>query len=81
MSALFTIEIDKEPYQAPEKTMAANAILALGGLDPEKNYLVQIKRDNRISYQGKGEEMIDLFEGAKFVGHYVGTTGVSHSQR
>ena len=49
MSALFTIEIDNETYPAPEKTMAANAILSLGGIDPKENYLIQIKRDSRIS--------------------------------
>ncbi len=80
MSTLFTIEIDSETYPASEKTMTANAILTLAGLDPKKNYLVQIKRDSRISYQGKGEEEIDLFEGAKFVSHYLGETGVSGNQ-
>ena len=38
---------------------------------------MQIKRGSRISYKDKGEEKIDLFEGAKFVSHYLGTTGVS----
>lgn len=77
MSHPFTIEIDNENYPAPDKTMTANAILKLGGLDPKENYLVQIKRGSRISYKDKGEEKIDLFEGAKFVSHYLGTTGVS----
>ncbi len=80
MSALFTIEIDNETYPAPEKTMTANAILALGELDPKQNYLIQIKRDSRISYKDKGEVEIDLFEGAKFVSHYLGETGVSGNQ-
>ena len=77
MSHPFTIEIDNENYAAPDKTMTANAILKLGGLDPKENYLVQIKRGSRISYKDKGEKPIDLFEGAKFVSHYLGTTGVS----
>ena len=80
MSALFTIEIDNETYPAPEKTMTANAILSLGGLDPNENYLIQIKRDSRISFKDKGEVDIDLFEGAKFVSHYLGETGVSDNQ-
>ena len=80
MSALFTIEIDNETYPAPDKTMTANAILVLGGVDPKQNYLVQIKRDNRISYKDKGDVEIDLFEGAKFVSHYLGETGVSDNQ-
>lgn len=80
MSTFFKIEIDNELYTAPEKTMSANEILKLGGLDPNENYLVQIKRHARISYKGKGDEKIDLFDGAKFVGHYIGSTGVSGSQ-
>lgn len=77
MSHPFTIEIDNEIHPAPDKTMTANAILKLGGLDPKENYLVQIKRGSRISYKDKGEEKIALFDGAKFVSHYLGTTGVS----
>ena len=46
MSALFTIEIDNGTNPAPEKTMTANAILSLGGIDPKENYLIQIKRDS-----------------------------------
>ena len=80
MPTLFTIEIDNEPYQTPEKTMTANAILQLGGLNPKENYLVQIKRGSRISYKDKGEVEIDLFEGAKFVGQYLGPTSVSGDQ-
>ena len=77
MSKLFTIEIDGENYDAPKKTMTANEILVLGGLDSKEYYLVQIKRDDRIPFKDKGNEEIELFEGAKFVGQYVGKMSVS----
>ena len=72
-----TIKIDCEPHEAPENPMSANAILRLGGLDPDNNYLIQIKDGERIGYQGKGEQPIFLYEGAEFVGHYTGPKGVS----
>ena len=71
------ITIDHEPHEAPENPMSANDILRLGGLDPDSNYLVQITDGERIKYEGKGEELIFLYEGAAFVGHYTGPKGVS----
>ena len=50
-----TIMIDDEPHEAQENPMSANDILRLGGLDPDSNYLVQIKDGERIKYEGKGE--------------------------
>lgn len=78
-SAPVPIKIDNEPYEAPENPMTANDILRLGGLDPDCNYLVQIKDGERIKYEGKGEQPIELFVGATFVGHYTGEKGVSQS--
>ena len=71
------IKIDSEPHEAPQNPMSANAILHLGGLDPDSNYLIQIKDGERIKYQGKGEQPIFLYQGAEFVGHYTGPKGVS----
>ena len=76
-SGPIAIKIDDEPYEAPKTPMAANEILELGGLDPDSNYLVQIKDGERIKYKDKGEQPIDLYEGATFIGHYTGEKGVS----
>ena len=72
-----SIKIDSEPHEALENPMSADDILRLGGLDPESNYLVQIKDGERIRYDGKGEQPIFLYDGAEFVGHYTGPKGVS----
>ena len=79
MQELFTISIDGEAYKAPEKTMTANEILSLGDLATDEHYLVQIKRNDKISFKGKGDEKIDLYEGAKFISIYTGVTPVSNS--
>ena len=71
------ITIDNEPCEAQENPMSANDILRLGGLDPDSNYLVQIRDGERITYDAKGKQLIFLYEGATFVGHYTGPKGVS----
>ena len=57
--------------------MTANGILSLGGLATDEHYLVEIKRNDKISFKGKGDEKIDLYEGAKFISVYTGGTPVS----
>lgn len=79
-SGPITIKIDDEPHEAPKNPMTANEILELGGLNPDENYLVQIKEGERIKYKDKGGEPIELFEGATFVGHFTGEKGVSQSE-
>ena len=71
------ITIDDEPVDAPRSPMTANEILELGGLDPATHYLVQIEDGARIKYQDMGEEPIELFAGAAFVGHFTGEKPVS----
>ena len=77
MPQSFTIYIDDEPYQPPEKKMTANEILALADIDPDNHYLEKIKRADRTSFKGKGNEEIDLYEGDKFIGQFCGPTQVS----
>ena len=54
MSALFTIEIDNEPYPAPEKTMTANAILSLGGTRSEGELPNPDQAQQQDLLQGQG---------------------------
>lgn len=77
----FTIYIDGESFEAPEKTMTANAILALGGLSTDENYLVEIKGKHQESFEGKGGEEIHLHEGSKFISVFFGPTPVSDSRQ
>ena len=79
MPNLFEISIDGEPYKAPKKTMTADEILSLGGIAINDHYLIQIKRDDQISFKGKGDEKIELYDGAKFISMFIGGTPVSDS--
>lgn len=76
----FTIFIDGESFEAPEKTMTANAILSLGGLAIDEHYLVEIKGKHQESFEGKGNEEIHLHEGAKFISIFTGPTPVADNQ-
>lgn len=76
----FTISIDGEPYDAPDKTMTANAILALGGINVEDHYLVEIKGKHQESYEGKAGQEIHLHEGSKFISVFTGPTSVAENQ-
>lgn len=74
------IFIDDEPYEPPQKTMTANEILMLAKLPPDQYYLVKIKRHDQISFKGKGNEEIDLYEGDRFIGVRTGPTPVSDTE-
>lgn len=76
-----TIFIDGEEYQAPDKKMTANQILVLGGLTANDHYLMEIKGNHKESFEGKGEELIHLHKGDRFVSVFVGPTPVSDNQQ
>lgn len=70
--------VDGEPYETTEQRQTPDEIIQkYGGKDPAKNYLVQIEGHHKISYQGKGEEPIDIHEGARFQIISTGPTPVS----
>nr|NUR36456.1 hypothetical protein [Sphingomonas sp.] len=76
----FTIYIDGEPYAITDKTMTANAILAIVPYDVNQYYLVELKGNHQDSYQDRGTEIIHLHEGAKFLSVFTGPTTVAHGQ-
>ena len=81
MRKQFTIYIDGEPFEAPEKTMTANEILSLGDLSTDEHYLVEIKGKHQDSFEGKGDEEIHLHEGSKFISVFIGPTPVADSRQ
>ena len=80
MPKQFTILVNGEPFEAPEKTMTANEILSLGGLSTDSHYLVEIKGKHQDSFEGKGNQEVHLHEGSKFISVFTGPTTVSDSQ-
>tara|TARA_R110000787_G_scaffold209044_1_gene319103 strand:+ start:5455 stop:6084 length:630 start_codon:yes stop_codon:yes gene_type:complete len=73
----FEIFIDGELYEAPEKTMTPNEILALAGLAVEEHYLVELKGKHQDSFEGKGDQDVHLHEKSKFISVFTGPTTVS----
>ena len=73
----FEIYVDGESYEAPEKTMTANAVLMLAGLETSEHYLVEIKGKHQDSYEGQGDKEIHLHEGSKFISVFIGPTPVA----
>ena len=61
------ILLDGEPLQIPNKKISPNEILKLAGLEPATHYLVQVKNRHQISYQGKGDEPIQVHDDDVFV--------------
>ena len=75
----FTIHIDSETFIAPERKMTPNQLLTLAGLSGADYYLVEIHGNAQNSLKDKGDEVINLNEGAKFVSVFLGPTTVAHS--
>lgn len=80
MPKQFTIHIDGEPFEAPEKTMTANEILSLGGLSTDDHYLIEIKGKHQDTFEGRGGEKVHLHEGSRFISVFIGPTPVADSQ-
>lgn len=70
--------VDGEPFETDKRELTPNEIIKeFGGQDPATNYLVQIKDGHKISYQGKGNEPIEMHNGMQFQIVSTGPTPVS----
>jgi hypothetical protein len=70
-------EVDGEPIETTEKTLTANQIMGLAGVDPTSHYLVELHGREQDSYQGRAEEPIHIHEKEKFITVSTGPTPVS----
>jgi hypothetical protein len=69
--------VDGEPVETDKEKLTVNQIIKdFGGQDPATHYLVQIGPP-RVSFQGKGDETIEVHEGEKFQIISIGPTTVS----
>ena len=51
--------VDGEEYETTKRELTPNEIISeFGKKDPATNYLVEIKGNHKISFQGKGDEEI-----------------------
>lgn len=72
-----TFTVDREPVTTTEEHLTANQILALAGVDPATNYLVQVRGREQVSYQGRGDAEIRVHEDEVFVSVSTGPTPTS----
>jgi hypothetical protein len=76
---VFNYTVDGEPEMTDKKTLSANEILALIGLNPSDYYLVQLNPDGtQTSYKDNPDEPIIInCTGLKFVSAYRSGTPVA----
>src|ERR1700722_15485144 len=70
--------VDGEDYETTKHELTPNEIIReFGKKDPATNYLVEIKGDRKISFQGKGDEEIKMYDCMNFQIVSTGPTPVS----
>ena len=73
--------VDGEPCETERREVTPDEIIReFGAKDPATNYLVQIKGNHKVSYQGKGSEPIKLHNNMKFQIISTGPTPVSEGR-
>jgi hypothetical protein len=68
--------VDGDRLETTKRTLRANEILRLAGLDPANRYLDEISPEQR-SFKDKGEEEIHMINHMEFISLRVGPTPVS----
>jgi hypothetical protein len=73
--------VDGEPVETDQRTLTANEIIAKfgGGLDVSTHYLVEIKEGRQVSFQGKGNDPVELHNGLAFQIIAIGPMPLSES--
>lgn len=69
--------IDGDSYTTTEKILTVREIMGMAGVDPDSSYLVELKGDEQVSYQGKPDGQIHIHNKSEFLTRYVGETPVS----
>lgn len=69
--------VGDEPQTTTEKELAPTQIMANAGMNPDENYLVEIRGRQRVSYKDKPNDPIHMHEGQQFVTVFVGPVPVS----
>jgi hypothetical protein len=70
--------VDGEPFESDQHEWTPDAIIIkFGEKDPKTNYLVRIDGHHPHSYQGKGDERIEIHNGERFQIVSTGPTPVS----
>jgi hypothetical protein len=70
--------VDDESQTTDQKELTAAQILQNAGIDPNTNYLVEIRGDHKeVSYEGQNTTIIKLHNNMKFISNDTGPMTVS----
>lgn len=69
--------VDDEPESTNKEKLTPVEIMKAAGIDPQTNYLEQIKGHEIISYKDKPNEEIEMKNGMKFITKPIGPMPVS----
>lgn len=69
--------VGDEPQTTTERQLTPTQIMSKAGINPDENYLVEIRGRQRVSYKEKPSEPIHMHEGQQFVVVFVGPVPVS----
>ena len=74
-----TIEytVNDEPQSTTEKELTPVQIMDKAGIDPTKNYLIQIEGNHQESYKDTPDKAIHMHEKMKFITNFIGPKPVS----
>ena len=73
----FAYTVDDEPQSTPSHTLTAAQILSNAGIDPATHYLVEIRGNDKESFQADPSKEIHMHEHMKFISVSTGPTPVS----
>jgi hypothetical protein len=71
--------VDSEPQTTDQKELAVRQILINAKDDPAKVYLIEVRGKDKISFEGKLDELIHMHDGLVFVTAAIGGGGVSEA--
>ncbi len=69
--------VNDEPQSTTEKTLTPVKIMEKAGVDPETNYLIEIRGKEQFSYKDKPTEEIHMHPKIKFITNFFGPTQVA----
>lgn len=69
--------VNDDPQSTEDKELTPVQIMQKAGVDPEANYLIEIRGQQQISYKDKATELIKIHNNMKFITNFTGPTTVA----
>ncbi len=69
--------VNDEPQSTTQKELTPVQIMENAGIDPARNYLIQIEGNHQESYKETPDKTIHMHEKMKFITNFIGPKPVS----